>query len=83
MKVTCKIRPEHSTCSECIDIQMEYGESKDCAECPVITDEYELLDIKTSFWHKRDYALVLKDGLIQKVPLRRIYNVKERRNESK
>lgn len=36
----------------------------------------ELLQIGTSFW-SGDYAMVQKDGKIQKVSLKRIYDVRE------
>lgn len=39
-------------------------------------DTYELLQIGTGFW-SGDYAMVQKDGIITKVSLSRVYDVKE------
>lgn len=53
---------------------------KICKVKPVINDSYdntyELLQIGTSFW-SGDYAMVQKDGRIQKVSLSQIYDVRE------
>ena len=75
MKI-CKVRPEHSTCSNCIDMQMVYGVVSNCSTCKSNTDTYELLQIGTGFL-SGDYAMVQKDGKITKVSLSRVYDVKE------
>lgn len=75
MKI-CKVKPDYSTCSACVDIQKMYNVVDDCSKCKSNTDTYELLQIGTGFW-SGDYAIVQKDGAIQKVSLRRIYDVKE------
>lgn len=67
MKV-CKVKPDYSVCSECIDTQQILDVVYDCSKCKLNTENYELLQIGTSFW-SGDYAMVQKDGKIQKVSL--------------
>lgn len=75
MKI-CKVRPDRSTCSACIDTQEMFNVVDDCSKCKLNTDTYELLQIGTGFW-SGNYAMVQKDGEITKVPLNRVYDVKE------
>ena len=73
---TCKIKPDYVTCSACIDTQEMFNVVDDCSKCKLNTDIYELLQIGTGFW-SGDYAMVQKGGVIQKVSLSRVYDVKE------
>ena len=75
MKI-CKVKPDYSTCSTCVDIQKMYNVVDDCSKCKSNTDTYELLQIGTGFW-SGDYAIVQKDGAIRKVSLSKVYDVKE------
>ena len=75
MKI-CKVKPDRSTCSACLDIQEMCNVVDDCRKCKLNTDTYELLQIGTGFL-SGDYAMVQKDGKITKVSLSRIYDVKE------
>ena len=75
MKI-CKVKPDRSTCSACLDIQEMCNVVDDCSKCKSNTDTYELLQIGTGFF-SGDYAMVQKDGKITKVSLSRIYDVKE------
>ena len=75
---TCKVKPDRSTCSACIATQEMFNAVDDCSKCKLNTDIYELLQIGTGFW-SGDYAMVQKDGVIQKVSLSRVYDVKEGR----
>lgn len=75
MKI-CKVRPDRSTCSECLATQEMYSVVDDCSKCKLNTDTYELLQIGAGFFGV-GYAMVQKDGKITKVPLSRIYDVKE------
>lgn len=77
MKV-CKVKPDYSVCSECIDTQQMLDVVYDCSKCKLNTENYELLQIGTSFW-SGDYAMVQKDGKIQKVSL---MSLKKFRRES-
>jgi peroxiredoxin len=54
-----------------------FGVVDDCSCCPANTAEYELLQIGTGLW-SGDYAMVQKDGIIKKVALRDVYDVKEK-----
>lgn len=58
MKV-CKVRPDYSICSQCLDISDMSGIIPDCKTCKLNTDTYELLQIGTGFW-SGDYAIVQK-----------------------
>ena len=75
MKI-CKVRPDRSTCSACIDTQEMFNVVDDCGKCKLNTDTYELLQIGTGFW-SGNYAMVQKDGKITKVSLNCVYDVKE------
>ena len=75
MKI-CKVRPDHSTCSACIATQEMFNVVDDCGKCKLNTDTYELLQIGTGFW-SGNYAMVQKGGIITKVSLSRVYDVKE------
>ena len=73
---TCKVKPDHNTCCSCLDIQIDNGIIIDCEKCKSNNVRYTLLQIGTGFW-SGDYAFVEKDGVIKKVPLYRVYDVKE------
>ena len=75
MKI-CKVRPDRSTCSACVATQEMFNVVDDCGKCKLNSDTYELLQIGTGFW-SGNYAMVQKDGEITKVPLNRVYDVKE------
>lgn len=73
---TCKVHPDKSACAACIATQEMFAQVEDCSKCDINTVEYELLLIGTDFW-SGDYAMVQKDGKIQKVRLDRVYDAKE------
>lgn len=81
MKI-CKVKPDHSICSACMATQEMFDVVDDCSKCKLNTDTYELLQIGTGFW-SGDYAMVQKDGVIQKVSLSRVYDVKEQNVKNK
>ena len=74
MNKTCKVKPDYSTCMDCTDMQIESGEICRCAERPLTEEAYELISVGTSFW-TGDYAMVLRDGVITRVPLKRVFDV--------
>lgn len=79
MKV-CKVRPDYSICSQCLDISDMSGIIPDCKTCKLNTDTYELLQIGTGFW-SGDYAIVQKNGKITKVALSHVYDVRRNVND--
>lgn len=81
MKI-CKVKPDHSICSACMATQEMFDVVDDCSKCKLNTDTYEFLQIGTGFW-SGDYAMVQKDGVIQKVSLSRVYDVKEQNVKTK
>lgn len=72
---TCKVKPTYTTCRMCVDMQMTLDVIKSCVGCELDTGEYELLQVGTGFW-SGDYAIVQKDGKIEKVALSRVYDIK-------
>lgn len=75
MKI-CKVKLTQNTCLSCIDTQMTFGVIDDCSKCKLKSQQYELLSIGTSFW-SGDWAMVQKDGKIEKVALDRVYDIEE------
>lgn len=72
----CKVKPDSSTCSACLATQEMFNVVDDCQSCTLNTDDYELLQIGTGFW-SGDYAMVQRNGIIKKVSLKRVYDVRE------
>ena len=75
MKV-CKVHPSKNECCCCIDEQLDKRINKECADCITNQPEHEILKIFTTFFGKV-YVLVIVDGKIEKVPINRIYGVRE------
>lgn len=75
MKV-CKVRLSEDPCLGCIDRQIDRGEFRGCDNCYVAA-EYELLKIGVSTMFRRDYAMVLMDGKVKRVPLDAVYDIRE------
>ena len=73
----CKVKPDRSTCSACLATQEMFDVVDDCTKCELNQREYELLNFGTGFW-SGDYAMVLYDGKIKKVPLSGVYDIKEK-----
>lgn len=76
MKKFCKVKPKKSTCSACVETQAMFNVIDDCKKCDLNKREYELIQIGTGFW-SGDYAMIQYDGIIEKVSLNRVYNIKE------
>lgn len=78
MKV-CKVKPDADTCMTCVDIEPDWDWDmfSDCEKCPYATTDYELLSIGVGTMFRRDYAMILKDGKVQRVPLNRVYDIRE------
>lgn len=73
---TCKVIPERSYCSACIETQMMFDTVDDCSQCKLNNREYELVSVGTGFW-SGDYAMVQYNGKITRVPLSYVRDVKE------
>ena len=74
MNKTCKVKPDYNTCMACTDMQIDNGEVVSCDNCPFAEEAYELISVGTNFW-TGDYAMVLRDGVITRVPLTRVFDV--------
>ena len=74
-KLICKVKDDN-VCYGCIDRQIKDGFEKNCTGC---TDNYYEGEI-LSFGHGLfvgDYAMVLRpDGRVERVPFKKIYDVK-------
>lgn len=73
MKV-CKIKPEHSVCSACVDMAYTCGAIPNCNDCG--KEEYELLETHCSFWNS--YAVIIRNGKLEKVAMSRVYDINEK-----
>lgn len=76
MKV-CRIKPSISICLDCEVIDPDWGLVCDCENCPREVGNYELLKIGVGTMFRRDYAMVLIDGKVKRVPLKDIYDIRE------
>lgn len=75
MKV-CKVKPLKNDCYCCVDDQVHDGIKISCDECLSKQPECEIISIYPTFFGKV-YALVLVGGEIKKLPIERLYEVKE------
>lgn len=76
MKV-CKLKPDSNTCFSCKDVDSEWDMFSECEGCPFESEEYELLSIGVGTMFRRDYAMLLIDNKVRRVPLNRIYDIRE------
>ena len=74
MRRKCKVKPDHNTCCSCLDIQIAHETVTDCSRCYKNNLEYELLTVGVGFFGG-GYAMVLREGKIQKVALHRVYDI--------
>lgn len=70
----CKVKPSKEECRQC-KMQAFYEERKvNCEECDGKNEIYDLVNVGYNR-SVGDWAMVLKDGIIKRVPLDRIFNV--------
>lgn len=74
MKV-CRVKPKIKCCRACLSSAERYGIIKSCSDCSCTYDEYELIGVGRGFLAK-DYAFVCKNGTIKRVPLDRIFDIR-------
>lgn len=72
-----KLKPDFSTCRNCLNIQMEYDQEEDCTKCSINNKECQIISTGSSFW-SGDYVVVLVDGEMKKVSMSRLYDIKEK-----
>ncbi len=77
--LVAKLKPDWSTCRNCLDMQIEYGQVENCKKCSV-NKECQIISTGSSFW-SGDYAVVLVNGEMKKVPMSRLYDIKEKDND--
>ena len=61
-------------------MQIDRRHIQDCSKCPYANDVYELISVgaeRVGLFGSKDYAMVLRDGRIQKVDLSRVYDICE------
>lgn len=75
----CKVQPSEEECSRC-RIQAFYLETElNCEECMWKNNVYELINVG----YNRsigNWAMVLKDGKIERVKLERVYDINRSRD---
>lgn len=71
---TCKLKPSAGECNACLDI-FDDTHPPHCKACHEHSPRYELLQIASGWFC--DYAFVQRDGVVKKVALDRIYDIKE------
>ena len=76
-KRTCRIRPKLDICTKCRDNYVMYHTYYNCQECDENNKRYELIHIGIDVSESEDFALVVIDGVIKKVPLSRVRDIKE------
>ena len=75
MKV-CKVKPDYNFCCSCVDDQeRKLIPKKSCKECLADKPEHEFMGITTNFFGKI-HALVIIDGKIKKIPIDRLYDIR-------
>ena len=72
---TCKVKPSISECDFCNDVAELYDDIPNCFKCKRNNKRYELLNIVSGILD--NYAFVLSDGIIEKVSLSRVCDIKE------
>lgn len=72
-----KLKPDLSTCRNCLDMQIEYGQVENCSKCSVNNKKCQIVSTGSSFW-SGDYAVVLVDGEMKKVSMSKLYDIKEK-----
>ena len=75
MNKFCKVKPEK--CNLCIAADKNYDMDYDCSKCEPNNATYELISVGHSELDG-DWAMVLKDGVIRKVELSRVWDVKSK-----
>ena len=70
----CKIMPDAFTCRACSDVAETCGAVPSCHSCH--EEEFELLEMVHSFWGSS--VVVIRNGNLEKVPMYRIYDVREK-----
>lgn len=73
MKI-CKVKPNR--CGLCKSALENYEIDYDCSKCEDNLTEYELISVGHSD-KAGDWAMVLKDGIIKRVELHRVWDVKD------
>jgi len=74
MNKVCKVKP--TRCPICIAADKNYDMSYDCEKCKENNVVYELISVGHTDLDG-DWAMVLKDGIIRRVELSRVWDVKE------
>lgn len=75
---TCKLRPELGVCMACYDSADDMGVDVNCSLCSAFAKRYELMQvgIGTGLFGE-DWAIVVDNGEAKRVPLSRVYDIKE------
>lgn len=72
---TCKLRPTAKECCRCIDSEDALNITISCNNCRYNTKRFELLGYVGGAFSQ--YALVNSGGIVEKVNINRIYDIRE------
>ena len=75
MNKLCKVKPLN--CHICVAADKNYDMDYDCEKCEKNKAVYELISVGHSD-SIGDWAMVMKDGVIRRVALSRVWDVKEK-----
>lgn len=73
-KLMCKVKPDYNTCCSCQDNQIDAGVFKSCGDCDLVMKYCEIVHLGVDFFG-RPYAIILKDRKLEKVSIKRVYDV--------
>lgn len=77
---TCKVIPELSACSACLETQQMFDMVDDCNKCELKNRIYDVIEVGSNFWG--GYAIVSYDGKLEKVSLDRIFDIKNKEEQN-
>lgn len=72
---TCKLRPTTSECRRCMDVEEALDLTIACNKCRYNTKRFEILGYVGGAFSQ--YALVNSGGIVEKVNINRIYDIRE------
>lgn len=77
---TCKVIPEQSACSACLETQQMFEMVEDCNKCELRNRIYDVIEVGSNFWG--GYVIVSYDGKLEKISLGRIFDIKNKEEQN-
>lgn len=77
-KRTCRVKPRADICEQCRDDYARYRAHYNCQTCDEFSKRYELIHVGVGTGEfGDDFALVVMDGEIKRVPMDRVRDIQE------